>query len=498
MQLVLVLHAHLPWVRAERPWSSEERWLHEALWECYLPLLALIEGLGRDGVKAPLTLSLSPTLLAMWGDELLQRRFVDHLAALRRIVDAQRVRWPEAMDHYGRLIERASDLHARHGRDLGRSFGDQQRMGRVELLTTAATHALLPALAPCPRAIDVQLGLGRDLFEEATGVEPRGLWLPECALDPVVDAALARHDVPCTVVAEHASRFARPDPGPLAGRAPTPVISPRGVAMAPRHRAATLRIWSPEEGYPGHPVYREFHRDLGHLLADDELGPLGAGTMTGLKVHRITGGRDKALYDPDVAEARARCDAEDMVAWLSSRSDPLIVMAFDAELFGHWWHEGLIFLEHLLRQARGAGLAVTPLSEAMAGGAWPVAEPAPSTWGRGGDSHTWLGPTTAAHWRLVHWAWRSVEALWHRSAERSVAEMGAAERATRAALLLQASDWTFMMDGEATSDYARQHVSDLARTAEAWTMRARGEPASPDAEMDAPFDGALVRRWARR
>lgn len=467
MQLVLVLHAHLPWVKAARPWSVEERWLHEALWESYLPLLGMIDRLADDGVTAPLTLSLSPTLLSMWADPTLRNRFADHLSAVTELAGG--VLDDVLADHYLGRLRRAEASRRRHDADLGRAFGDRHRRGRIELLTTAASHALLPALAPCAGAIEAQLGLGRDLFERATGVSPRAMWLPECAISTEVELALARLDVGLTVVAEHACRFARPDPGGLGG-GPTPVVSPRGIVAMPRDRPATLRVWSARDGYPGHPAYREFHRDLGH--ESRELGPFGWGTMTGLKPYRIDGG----VYVPEVAARQARRDAEALLHRLADRDDALVVMAFDAELFGHWWHEGLSFLEHLLRHASAAGVEVVSLSDAAARQAWPVAEPAASTWGRGGDSHTWLGPVTAGHWRLVHRVWEHANRAWRRGEPDAI-------DVARAALLLQASDWPFLIDGAGSAAYARRRVGELVAAVEG------------KAVVDEPFDADLVRRW---
>ena len=62
--LALVLHAHLPYVRAEKEHSLEEDWFFQALIECYLPLLETLEAAAADPQLAPeLTMGVSPTLL---------------------------------------------------------------------------------------------------------------------------------------------------------------------------------------------------------------------------------------------------------------------------------------------------------------------------------------------------------------------------------------------------------------------------------------------------
>lgn len=51
--LAIVLHAHLPYVRAEEPGSLEEDWFFQALAECYLPLLETLENASRSKDQAP-------------------------------------------------------------------------------------------------------------------------------------------------------------------------------------------------------------------------------------------------------------------------------------------------------------------------------------------------------------------------------------------------------------------------------------------------------------
>src|SRR4051794_28592180 len=91
-----VLHAHLPYVRhPDQPHPLEEDWFFEALTETYVPLVMMMDGLVRDGVDFRLTLTLSPTLLAMLTDALLIERYhasLDRLIALaaREVVRTQK------------------------------------------------------------------------------------------------------------------------------------------------------------------------------------------------------------------------------------------------------------------------------------------------------------------------------------------------------------------------------------------------------------------------
>src|SRR6185312_15045328 len=88
--LALVLHAHLPFVRhPEHARHLEERWFYEALVECYLPLLDAFDRMAEEGVPFAVTMSVTPPLAAMMRDDLLRRRFDEHLARLERLADQE-------------------------------------------------------------------------------------------------------------------------------------------------------------------------------------------------------------------------------------------------------------------------------------------------------------------------------------------------------------------------------------------------------------------------
>ncbi|HRI71583.1 MAG TPA: DUF1957 domain-containing protein, partial [Polyangium sp.] len=315
--LAIVLHAHLPWVRApEHPRSLEERWLYEALWESYLPLIDVFDRLVDDGVIAPVTVSVSPPLAAMLADTLLRQRFVAHLDRLEALVEREIVRtrgfaeFVPTVDFYRDRLRRVRTTWARIGGDVLGALVRLERAGAIELLTTCVTHAYLPALSPA--SVRAQIELGLRAFEQFAGHRPRGLWLPECGYDPLLTNEIVRANVKYTVLDAHGVELA--EPRPLAGIF-EPILAPSGVAFFGRDPWASRDVWSRETGYPGHPDYRDFYRDIGFDLDEaqlaGEVGPNGTRLMTGLKYHRVTGvGVDKQVWNPERAEARARLDAE--------------------------------------------------------------------------------------------------------------------------------------------------------------------------------------------
>jgi 1,4-alpha-glucan branching enzyme len=486
--LAIVLHAHLPFVRHpehERP--LEERWLFEALAESYLPLLGGLERLRSAGIPFALTMSLTPPLAAMLRDPLLRSRFEDYLGRAQQLAERETERLrgdprfgPVARFYVEQLIEVRNTWNAIAGDVVG-ALVRHADAGDIDLLSCAATHAYLPGLLPARRALRAQLRLGMTAFEHATGRRPSGIWLPECGYSPEFDVEVARAGFRYAVLDTHGVAFARPRPpfGHL-----SPIASPGGVAYFGRDPESSKQVWSRREGYPGDAYYRDFYRDVGFDLPTeylgDHVGPFGIRQMTGLKYHRITGSTDeKAPYQPGVALERAAAHAED---FLAKRIDqvtraalpvpPIVVAPYDAELFGHWWFEGPSFLETFFRKLhkrRSSGdlalEAITLRSYLERHPVMPRATPAASSWGAGGYGEVWIGAESSKLWRHVHHASRYVAWLVDRHADAAGARGRALDQAIVELLLLQSSDWGFIISNGTVAPYAwarvRAHVHRL-------------------------------------
>ncbi|MCC6646632.1 MAG: DUF1957 domain-containing protein [Polyangiaceae bacterium] len=498
----LVLHTHLPYVRHpehERP--IEERWLHEALIECYLPLLDALDRLDSDGVRVRATMSLTAPLAEMLRDDLLRARFDDHLARLDRFaarVAARRAypaEFDAALGHARGALIAARARWDRIGGDVVGALVGHARRGSLQLLASSATHAFLPGLLPRRPSLRAQLRLGVAAFERQTGLSARGLWLPECGYDPGFDGELAAAGVRMTIVDGHALLRASRRP-PFGVHAP--VLSPSGVAFFGRDDASSRQVWAREVGYPGALCYRDFYRDAGfdldEALLDDQLGPFGVRLMSGLKLHRITErGPRKLHYIPDIARGQAARDAAhfvgarraqlgDLAATLPVR--PLVVAPYDTELFGHWWAEGPWFLEAVFRELAAArDVEPVTLQDALAGRpALAECTPSASSWGKGGYGEVWLDGESSELWRHVHHASREVERLvaTHRRAEGLPGR--ALDLAVRELLLLQSSDFPFILHTGGMVEYARARVR--SHVARVWRLSGivTGERPQPDDE----------------
>ena len=474
--VALILHAHLPFVRhPEHEAFLEEEWLFEAITESYVPLLRMLLRLGEEAVPVRLGFSVTPTLCAMLQDPLLLRRYLKHLDELIGLADRECCR-----NRSNAALSRLARFYRHFFSETRRTFCDEwncdllgvlrqlRASGLIEIIASAATHGLLPLLDQTPGAARAQVALGCDRYRDVFGGELRGFWLPECAYAPGIDQLLAEEDIRWFIVDGHALTHARP---PARRGTFAPCYTPAGPAAFARDARASRQVWSAQSGYPGHPIYREFYRDIGFDLPAAELP--GSRKFTGLKYYRITGNDEaKDFYDPARAEEVARQHALDFVAQRIADLDsvsadnfvPIVTVPFDAELFGHWWFEGPVFLEHVLRNiaARTHEIALTTPGEFLANNpAQQVVTPSASSWGDKGFLDVWLDPKSSWVYPHLLAAARQMaklaqkhEANVNAQTERALRQLG------RELLLAQSSDWPFLIRNETARHYATQRMND--------------------------------------
>ena len=502
--LTFVLHSHLPWVLHHGQWPHGVDWLNEAAAETYLPLWRVLHE-RRDRGSLGVTLGMSPVLCEQLAHPDFHREFLRYLGEKIAAAVADRAAFahePEmaALAHRWEQFYRGTleDFMGPHGANLVTRFRRLEEAGAIEVVTCGATHGYLPLLAT-DAAVQGQVRTAVASHRRHFGRTPRGIWLPECAYRPAIPATdesparagieevLADHGLEYFFVDRHllaggtplgvyADRFdalrhlARPpsSPGASAVRPPSrPYRAGRAVSVFGREARTATQVWSGEQGYPGDGAYLDFHkkRDPG-------------GHRYWAVTHPRASLADKQRYDPVAAAARPLEHARhfvdlvaDVLREAASRQSvaPIVCAMYDTELFGHWWYEGPSFLAAVLDRCAESGIELTtagihlerdPPTEFVA-----LPE---GSWGEGGRHDVWLNQETEWTWPLVH----SVERRYERLAREAAAREGdpllerLMRQTGRELLLLEASDWQFLITTVSARDYAESRLRGHAETCE--------------------------------
>ncbi|MFT4088774.1 MAG: DUF1957 domain-containing protein, partial [Gordonia sp. (in: high G+C Gram-positive bacteria)] len=213
----------------------------------------------------------------------------------------------------------------------------------------------------------------------------------------------------------------------------------------------------PKSGYPGHAAYRDFH------TYDHE---------TGFKSVRVTGknvpAEQKKQYDPSLVDPVIDKHVDDFIGCVRDRlisesarigRDALVVAAFDTELYGHWWHEGPIWLERLLRRLPEAGISVGTLASARRDGF--VGDPVQlddSSWGSGKDWRVWEGPQVQHLVQLNSEVTDTALDSLDKRLDGATTRDEVADQILRETLMTVQSDWPFMVSKDTAAGYAQDRA----------------------------------------
>ena len=509
-----VLHAHLPFIHhPESDDYLEESWLYEAISETYIPLLKNFKRLVDEKVDFRITMSMTPPLLSMLSNKLLQQKYIHYLEQLIELSEKEikRTTFNQKMNnlshyYYERYSEDLRLFRDVFKCDLISQFKYFQDIGVLEIITCGATHGYFPILYVNEKTVRAQIAVGVQTYEKFFGRKPRGIWLPECGYVPEADKYLREFGLDYAIVESHGVLYANPTPiyGTLA-----PIVSPQGFTVFGRDMESSRQVWSSINGYPGDYNYRDFYRDIGYEADYDYIKPYiahnGVRVHTGIKYHRITGDTDnKDIYDirwaKDSAERQAGHFLNSRTAQIENASHymnkpPIVLCPYDAELYGHWWYEGPYWLYILFKKIYYDECnfkLITP-SEYM--DKYPEiqeCQPCRSSWGANGYSEVWLNPSNDYAHKHLHTAGdrmcelaykfrdsydtlndlnnkiqelrknkESITKVTSTSKYRNAKlQVRALNQAARELLLAQSSDWLFIITNNTMVDYAHRRIKD--------------------------------------
>jgi 1,4-alpha-glucan branching enzyme len=464
--IVILLHTHMPYVRRNGDWPVGEEWLLEAWAESYIPIWRTIEELSSGALPGKLALTMTPVLAEQLQDEYMEERLDWYLKnkISHTLLEMERLEGmgDEPRRHLASLFR---DLYQSLLRDFEERFrgrmikvlADGMDAGVIEVMASAATHAHLPSLGSA-RSRKAQVEIGLDSYRRCFKREPRGFWLPECSYAPELDELLEGFSPPLSYVVLD---FSAGGGTAVDARTWEPHRLGRTSLLALlRDRSAHELVWT-MQGYPSGGEYREFaKRDYDGW---------------GFQYWRITSQDtpldEKDIYHPARAESQAEADARDFASILKRQGEgissagamtgtrPVMLAAYDTELIGHWWKEGPLWLREVLRLLGDDSELPYRVAERAPLADAPGISPPTTAWNVDGTFSTWVNPGTADIWEDTHRAERELARLAMDSPHASLDEERALAQAAREVLLMESSDWTFMITRGEAAAYARDRFT---------------------------------------
>lgn len=476
----LILHSHIPFVRhPELEDSLEERWLFEAISECYIPLIDVYDSLIKDNIKFKITMSITPTLMAMLEDEYLNERYLKYLKNSIELSEKEIIRnannkgLSDLAEFYNDRFKELLNTYKEYDYRIMNAFKKFDRLGYLEIITCSATHALLPLMTINPEAIRAQIGTGVESYINSMGHSPKGIWLPECAYTFSLDEMLEEYGIKYFILENKGVLNASPRPryGTYA-----PITTSNRICAFGRDMDSSKQVWSSYMGYPGDYDYREFYRDLGFDAPMEYIAPYinrgGIRVDTGIKYFRITGrDNNKDYYNRENAIRKAKDHAEHFAegrhyqilhASEYMETPPIIICPYDTELYGHWWFEGPDFIKGFIEKSSEEGRSYQLITPGEYIEKYPKVQccrPSPSSWGENGDYSVWLNQSNHWIYRELHKCQNRMIHLANTYLKPSELEKRLLNQASRELMLAEASDWPFIIKNNTAVEYAIKRIN---------------------------------------
>ncbi len=513
----LVLHAHLPYVVSHGTWPHGMDWLNEAAVETYMPLLNIFNRLKDEGIRPGVTIDISPVLAEMLASGEFKTKFKGYLrhksvAAEKDLREFKRLEEDHMatvaqmwLEFYHNSFE---DFTVKYNENILEAFKVLQDTDMIEITTCGATHGYFPLLSN-DTSIQAQVKQAVASYSRHFGRKPRGIWLPECAYRPSykwkrpgvegaepylrkgVEEFLSENGIEYFYVDGHLLKGGKAigvyhdrfdDLNELwktfekqytpktesAGGTPhnsywvdSPSKTNKPVAVYARDEQSGLQVWSGEWGYPGDRNYLDFHKKR---------------FPGGLRYWSVTDSKadlaDKTAYHPELIPERIRENAEhfkDLIKETLSEhrekaGEPgIVVSPYDAELFGHWWFEGPEYLYHMIKNIHNDGEIdlVTGGEYLDANSPTEVVRLPEGSWGEGGYHWIWYNEMNEWTWERIYEAEAEMQKLAIAYSGRTDDKLltDILKQTARELLLLQSSDWQFLISTRAAADYAELRVA---------------------------------------
>jgi len=516
---VFVLHTHLPWVIHHGTSPHGVDWLNEAVAECYIPLLNKFHELLDENIQPKITMDISPILCEQLENpdypEIFKKYCDEKIAWAKK--DEKNFKEMGYDPHHIYLAQywqewyndRKNNFIFNYNSSIVKSLRELQDNGAIEIATCGATHGYLPLL-PTDNSINLQIEAAVNNYKKHFARKPRGIWLPECAyrpsydwksllpiapyhypkLRPGIEQFIAKFDIQYFFTDQDLTERANPlgvfidnakeifvsknstDFKPLPGTFKDLLYKPYIVSSSEkveygtssvytRHKKIAMQVWSGEVGYPGEPDYLDFHKK--HF-----------GSM--LRYWRVTDNKAdmmyKTLYHPDWTQDKVDLQANHFIRNIENTLNHYhnttgnfgtLCTPFDTELFGHWWFEGPEFLKAVIK-----GLNFSPyVNTATASEQLIRINPSEvfrlpeGSWGENNNHDVWSNEENKWTWEIIYNNENRFREIISKINLEEISPLirRILTQALRELMLLESSDWQFLIHTQSAKDYSEQRFS---------------------------------------
>ncbi len=514
--IIFVLHTHLPWVLSHDTWPHGEEWLYEAMAECYIPLLNASNRLYNQCIPINLNIDISPILCEQLANDRTKVKFVEYCKAKISSAEFDFFRFTRQNEHPHKIFlsnywkeyyqNALNDFTLNYDCDIVGALRSLQDKNAIEIMTCGLTHGYLPLLG-FDASINTQIEAAVENYNKYFGRNPKGIWLPECAyrksyewkseipvkpfnhkhLRPGIEQFLSKYGIEYFISDElnlfeseflglknskHDNYFLnksdidysyKPSTFKSYVAASSGELSYGSSNVFFRNKDLAMKVWSGQSGYPADGAFLDFHKK-------QDTSMLKYWKVTGTKVDM----GDKELYYPEDIKSILFKQAKDFTSQIENsikdydKSKVTICLPFDTELFGHWWFEGIDFLEEFIKSVNGSELIEMQKASIALESKWnnEVIVLKESSWGENNNHDVWMNEDTK-------WFWEEIYNSELRFSKYMLSDNYKTDKileryllqAYKELLLMQSSDWEFLVTTKSARDYAEKrfsfHLSDF-------------------------------------
>lgn len=356
--VTLLLNTRISFIpKYDGMFALDELRFFEMLDRTFIPLIQMFDRLEDAHTHFSIAIVLHPILRRMLLDPHLIGRYINYTDTLIELEASEIARFKNnseilylAKSYYDDTINRRYLFTECYQKNILGALLRDYRYGKIELIGTTVGGAFLPYYSAIPEVVSAQIEASLYLDKLNYYRAPQGFWLPQLAYSPQLDKIIKDFKFAWTIIDTHTALLSSPSP-------PTgsfyPLRSAGGVTLLVRDFSALDEIINRSGKYPRSPIYRscEHNDSLKYSLTTEKTHP-PAEYKYYSNESKNTVYNVRQAFDSAVIQARSfinrRIKSLNAAHTLNVRY-PVSVCAYDAEVFGSDWYEGITFLEELFK-----------------------------------------------------------------------------------------------------------------------------------------------------